>query len=169
MTPVTILADVGERRSGIPGVLGELGADVTFDVLAAGDYLVGSATLVERKSVEDLQRYVITGFLWRHHDKLRARGPRSCSLFQAPRLDGRVSDHGIRGAVVSVLETGIPVVEWIAARFGALAPASCGPRRRAEFVDHTGTTSSRDTDARATSLRDKGNLAATGVIAAQPL
>jgi ERCC4-type nuclease len=69
---VSILADVGERRSSVPDALGRLGADVTFEVLPAGDYVVGPTMLVERKTVGDLHRSVATRRLWAQLEKLRA-------------------------------------------------------------------------------------------------
>jgi len=51
---IRILVDVHEQRSGIPGLLEELGAEVELLSLPAGDYALGDDTLVERKAVLDL-------------------------------------------------------------------------------------------------------------------
>lgn len=56
-----IVAHVHERASGIPDALMHLGAVVEIASLAAGDYLVGAATLVERKSVLDLHGSILQG------------------------------------------------------------------------------------------------------------
>ena len=43
---VKILVDVHEQRSGIPGLLERLGAEVEVLSLPAGDYALGDDTLV---------------------------------------------------------------------------------------------------------------------------
>jgi len=48
---VRILVDVHEQRSGIPGLLEQLGAEVELLLLPAGDYALGDDTLVERKEL----------------------------------------------------------------------------------------------------------------------
>jgi DNA excision repair protein ERCC-4 len=121
VVPQRILADVGERRSGVPDALRELGSDVTLDVLPAGDYIVAPKMLVERKSIADLHRSVATGRLRRQLERLRATADRSWLLVEGPRLDGgQISESGIRGAILAVVETGIPVLWSGSARDSAL-------------------------------------------------
>jgi DNA excision repair protein ERCC-4 len=111
VAPITILADAGELRSGIPGALRELGADVVVGALTAGDYRIPSGTLVERKTVADLHRSVTTGRLWAQLEKLRRSANRAWLLVEGPKLDaGQPSEQGIRGALIAVIETGIPVL-----------------------------------------------------------
>jgi hypothetical protein len=111
VVPQTILADVGERRSGVTDALREFGADVTFDVFPVGDHLVAPGILVERKSIAALHRSVAIGRLWRQLERLRATADRSWLLVEGQKLDaGQISEHGIRGAVLAVVETGIPVL-----------------------------------------------------------
>jgi ERCC4-type nuclease len=120
VNPSTIFADVGENRSGVPDMLRVLGSDVVLDALPAGDYLVAEATLVERKTVADLHRSVATGRLWKQLEKLRANADRSWLLVEGPRLDGQLSENGVRGALLAVIETGIPVLWSGSARDSAL-------------------------------------------------
>jgi DNA excision repair protein ERCC-4 len=61
---VTIVADAGELRSGVPDALRALGVSVDVASLPAGDYLVGDAVAVERKTVADLHRSIANGRLW---------------------------------------------------------------------------------------------------------
>ena len=111
MAPLTILADHGERRSGVPDALRELGADVRLQRLTAGDYLLAPGTVVERKTVADLHRSVATGRLWRQLQMLRGNANRAWLLVEGPRLDaGPLAAPGIRGAILAVVETGIPVL-----------------------------------------------------------
>jgi len=51
---VSIVADVQERRSGVPAALEALGVEVEIASLPAGDYAIGADTIVERKEVLDL-------------------------------------------------------------------------------------------------------------------
>lgn len=116
-----ILADVGEQRSGVPDAIRELGADLVVESLRAGDYCVAPAVLVERKTVSDLHRSVATGRLWEQLLKLRADADRAWLLVEGPRLDeGPISAQGVRGAVLAVIETGIPVIWSASPRDSAL-------------------------------------------------
>jgi len=95
----------------VPDALRRLGAEITFEVLPAGDYAVGSAMLVERKTVGDLHRSVATRRLWAQLEKLRANADGAWLLIEGPKLDaGELSEQGIRGAVLAVIETGLPVI-----------------------------------------------------------
>ena len=89
---VRILVDVQERRSGIPGLLEELGAEVEILALSAGDYAVADDTVVERKAVLDLHSAVRKGHLWPQLAKLRA----SCA-YPYLLVEGRNLDGGGRG------------------------------------------------------------------------
>jgi ERCC4-type nuclease len=60
---VKIVVDVHEGQSGIADTLAELGAEIEIAPLPAGDYAVGSDTLVERKRVLDLHAAVLKGRL----------------------------------------------------------------------------------------------------------
>jgi DNA excision repair protein ERCC-4 len=101
-------------------MLRALGSQVVLDRLVAGDYLVAEGTLVERKTIADLHRSVATGRLWKQLEKLRANADRSWLLVEGPRLDGQLSENGVRGAVLAVIETGIPVLWSASARDSAL-------------------------------------------------
>jgi ERCC4-type nuclease len=74
-SPVRIVADVNERRSGVPKALADLGVCVELAPLPAGDYAVSAKTLVERKSVADLHSAIAKGSFWPQIGKLRR--PRS--------------------------------------------------------------------------------------------
>lgn len=67
-----IVVDVHETRSGIAEMLAELGASIERASLSAGDYVVGTETLIERKRVLDLHGAVLKGRLWPQLGKLRA-------------------------------------------------------------------------------------------------
>ena len=111
MASLSILADGRELRSGVPDALRRLGAEVRLQALPAGDYVVGPAMLVERKTVSDLHRSVATQRLWAQLEKLRTNADGAWLLIEGPKLGaGQLSDQGIRGAVLAVIETGLPVI-----------------------------------------------------------
>jgi DNA excision repair protein ERCC-4 len=70
-SPALVLADVHERASGVPDLLAALGAAVEVAPLRAGDYAIGPAILIERKSMPDLHETILKGRFWRQTDKLR--------------------------------------------------------------------------------------------------
>jgi ERCC4-type nuclease len=101
------LANAGRACRSAP----RAGADVDINVLPAGDSLVAATTLVERKTVADFHRSVATGRLWAQLEKLRRSVDRARLLVEGPKLDaGQLSEQGVRGAVLAVIETGIPVL-----------------------------------------------------------
>lgn len=120
-----IVVDVGERRSGVPRLLSELGLEVGEERLVAGDYRLGGTCLVERKTVSDLHRSIASGRLWRQLEAIRREGETGWLLIEGQGLDrGQLSRAGIRGAVLAVVDTGLPVIwtqgpsdsaQWLAA------------------------------------------------------
>jgi DNA excision repair protein ERCC-4 len=106
--PVKILVDVHERQSGIAETLIELGAEVEFVSLPAGDYAVGTETLVERKRVLDLHAAVLKGRLWPQLGKLRAACAFPYLLVEGTDLDrGPLHHNAVRGACLAVIDQGI--------------------------------------------------------------
>jgi DNA excision repair protein ERCC-4 len=108
---MTITADVGEGRSGVPDLLRALGVDVVIAHLPAGDYVVGPGEVVERKTVGDLHRSIAASRLWRQLEKLRRESRRAWLLVEGRSIDaGQVSPAGVRGALLAVVETGVPLI-----------------------------------------------------------
>ncbi|HEX5582295.1 ERCC4 domain-containing protein [Gaiella sp.] len=110
---VRIIADVQERRSGIPKLLAELGAEVEVLSLTAGDYVVGHDTLVERKAVLDLHSAVRRGHLWAQLAKLKAGCPFPYLLVEGRSIDGRgrgLHPNSIRGACLAVIDQGVALL-----------------------------------------------------------
>jgi DNA excision repair protein ERCC-4 len=107
-----ILVDVHERQSGIADVLvGELGADVEFAALPAGDYSVGADTLIERKRVRDLHAAVAKGRLWPQLAKLRAAAAYPYLLVEGTDLDrGPLGVAAIRGVCLATIDQGIALL-----------------------------------------------------------
>jgi DNA excision repair protein ERCC-4 len=118
---VTIDADVGELRSGIPKMLGALGAHVRVSQLRASDYLVGNDVGVERKSVLDLHFSIRDHRLWSQLRADRAAlGRRYLVVEGGPLDDGSVSAAGIRGALLEIGDRGVTVIRTVDARDSAL-------------------------------------------------
>ena len=110
---VRILVDVHEQRSGIPGLLAELGAEVEVLSLPAGDYALGDDTIVERKAVLDLHSAVRRGHLWAQLAKLRAACPFPYLLIEGRDLDGGsrgLHPNAIRGACLAVIDQGVALL-----------------------------------------------------------
>jgi ERCC4-type nuclease len=110
---VRILVDVQEHRSGMPGLLEGLGAEVEVMSLTAGDYALGADTLVERKAVLDLHSAVRRGRLWAQLAKLRAGCAFPYLLVEGRSLDGGgrgLHPNAIRGACLAVIDQGVPIL-----------------------------------------------------------
>lgn len=111
---VKILVDVEEQRSPVPVCLEELGVEVEVVRLPVGDYLVATDAAVERKTVKDLHECLVSGRLWSQLFALRRVTPRPYFLVEGPNLDaGRVSKRGVRGALLRIADTGLPVVRSV--------------------------------------------------------
>jgi ERCC4-type nuclease len=109
--PVKIMVDVHERQSGIAETLVELGAEVEFASLPAGDYAVGADTLIERKRVLDLHGAVLKGRLWPQLGKLRAACAFPYLLVEGTDIDrGPLHHNAIRGVCLAVIDQGIALL-----------------------------------------------------------
>lgn len=107
---VTILVDVAERRSPVPTHLETLGVHVEMAVLPAGDYDVGNA-VIERKTIPDLHRSIANRRLWDQVGALSRGSPRGYLIIEGANLDaGALGSHGVRGAVLQVIDNGVAVV-----------------------------------------------------------
>jgi ERCC4-type nuclease len=108
---VAIVVDVHERASGIGELLEELGGDVRFASLPAGDYGVGAETLVERKTVADLHGSVLKGRLWPQMGKLRSESSFAYLAVEGRDLDrGPLHPNAVRGVCLAVIDLGIAVL-----------------------------------------------------------
>lgn len=111
MTAVTIVADVHERQSRIPGFLAELGADVELAALPAGDYRVGADTIVERKRVLDLHSAITKGRLWAQIGKLRSAADFPYLLVEGTDIDrGPLHPNAIRGVCLATIDLGVALL-----------------------------------------------------------
>jgi Fanconi anemia group M protein len=108
---IGIVIDVHERASGIPESLERLGALVEVASLPAGDYAVGSETIVERKSVLDLHGAILKGRFWPQLGKLRTECEFPYLLVEGRDLDrGPLHPNAIRGACLTAVELGIALL-----------------------------------------------------------
>lgn len=104
---VTITVDVGERRSGVPRLLAELGLEVELVTLAVGDYAIGTR-VVERKTVADLGHSLADHRLWSQIAALRRDSRRAYLMVEGNDLDGGTTPpRALRGALLKVLDNGI--------------------------------------------------------------
>jgi len=108
---VTIDADVGELRSGVPDALRAMGAVIRISQLRACDYLVGEDIGVERKSVPDLHYSIANRRPWSQLATYRGSLRRIYLLVEGANLDdGHTSSAGVRGALLEIGERGVTVV-----------------------------------------------------------
>ena len=108
--------------------------------LPAGDYDLGSAVLVERKTVADLHLSLERGRLWGQIGKLRAHARLPYLLVEGRDLDdGTLSSAAVRGACLGVVGQGVALIRsqdsidsalWLrllAARIGGARPGRDRP------------------------------------------
>lgn len=111
---VKILVDVEEQRSSVPCFLEVLGAAIEITRLPVGDYRTAADSAVERKTVGDLHRSLVSGMLWSQLFALKRATGRSYLLVEGRNLDaGRVSPKGVRGALLRIAGSGIAVVRTL--------------------------------------------------------
>jgi ERCC4-type nuclease len=109
--PAPVLADIHERASHVPDVLAELGVQVEVVPLPAGDYAVGPAILVERKSLPDLHETILKGRFWQQIDRLRRASEWPFLLVEGQHLDdGPIAPKAIRGVCVAAIARGIRLI-----------------------------------------------------------
>ena len=108
---MTILVDVEEDRSPVPRCLEALGVAVELVRLPVGDYRLASECVVERKTVRDLHASLVSGRIWSQLFALRRATRRPYLVVEGTHLDaGRVSDRGVRGALLAIAESGVIVL-----------------------------------------------------------
>ena len=140
IVPVKILADHGERRSGLPERLAELGLEVEVTALPVGDFVIAGRVAIERKTVADLHRSISSRRLWRQVGALRGVFERRYLLVEGEVLSaGPVVEAGVRGALLAAVESGVPVIWARDVEKSALgfAPSPCvfaGPREAHEHA-----------------------------------
>jgi ERCC4-type nuclease len=107
-----IVADVHERRSGIPDHLERLGARVVVRSLTRGDYVLGPGCVAERKTAVDLHLTIGQRRFWQQMRKIREAGPRPFLLVEGSiRIrGGGIPLTSIRGLLLAVGDLGVTVV-----------------------------------------------------------
>jgi ERCC4-type nuclease len=147
LVPV-VTADVFERGSGVPASLQRLGARVAIEHLVAGDYRVGHAALIERKTVADLHGSLGRGRLWEQIGKVRDEAVTPFLLIEGGELDaGPRHPNAIRGALLAIAELGVTIL-WsrdpadsalwlhrLAVRQARKANARSRPRRTSNVIE----------------------------------
>jgi ERCC4-type nuclease len=106
-----IIVDVGERVSGMADALQRLGARVEVMSLPVGDYAVGDAGLVERKTVLDLHGSILKGRFWPQLGALKGGCTSPFLLVEGLELDrGPLHPNAVRGACLTATELGITLI-----------------------------------------------------------
>lgn len=111
LLPLLVTVDHREVPSGVPTALRRLGVAVRLETLRAGDYVVGSQTAIERKTVRDLHSSVASSRFWQQLNRLRASAAHPIVVVEGQDLDrGPLSTSGVRGVLVALADRGIPVI-----------------------------------------------------------
>jgi ERCC4-type nuclease len=105
------VADCYEVASGVPAALRGLRLDVDVVRLDVGDYVVGPGVVVERKSVADLHGSLGSGRLWTQLYRLRAAAHHPYLLVEGVLDVGLIGVHGVRGALLAVMDSGVGVIQ----------------------------------------------------------
>lgn len=106
-----VVADVFEQGSGVPAALLRLGARVTVEPLAAGDYRIAGGVLVERKTVADLHGSLGRGRLWAQVGAIRDAAVTPFLLIEGDDLDsGPRHPNAVRGAVLAIADLGVAIL-----------------------------------------------------------
>ena len=109
--PAVVVVDVFERGSGIPAELLRLGARVTVEPLAAGDYRIAGGVLIERKTVADLHGSLGRGRLWAQVGRVRDTAVAPFLLVEGDDLDaGPRHPNAIRGALLAIADLGVAIL-----------------------------------------------------------
>jgi DNA excision repair protein ERCC-4 len=131
---LTITADVHEQRSGIPGRLASLGADVTVVSLVRGDYVVGPSPVVERKTIADLHASVAGGRLWQQMRRISDDGRPYLLIEGRSIFAGAVAPDAIRGMCLALIDLGVALIRSDGPMDSARWLARLADRRRAGAV-----------------------------------
>jgi Fanconi anemia group M protein len=109
--PLSLVADVFERDSGVPVALQRLGIDVSVAALPSGDYKLPGGILVERKTVPDLHGSIERGRFFRQIGRLRDEAAFPYLLVEGANvLAGPCNPNGIRGALLAVADLGVALI-----------------------------------------------------------
>lgn len=106
-----VVADVFEQGSGVPAALRRLGAQVTVEPLAAGDYRVAGGILIERKTVADLHGSLGRGRLWAQVGGIRDSAVTPFLLVEGDDIDsGPRHPNAVRGALLAIADLGVAIL-----------------------------------------------------------
>jgi ERCC4-type nuclease len=104
-----IVVDVYERGRIVSALAGD-GCEVVVRRLSAGDYDLGNGVVVERKTIADLRASLADGRLWPQVAKLR-KARVSYLIVEGPDVLPALRDaDGVRGALLAIIDLGIPVI-----------------------------------------------------------
>jgi ERCC4-type nuclease len=103
--------DVHERPGGVPRALRELGVEFSEAHLRSGDYVIGAAAAIERKTTRGLHLSVCGGQFWRQLGGLRRAVPWPYLLVEGSSIyDGPLSEEAVRGIMLAVADLGVTIV-----------------------------------------------------------
>jgi DNA excision repair protein ERCC-4 len=111
---VLVVADIHERQSGVPHLLGERGANVRVKGLRVGDYHLPGGAIVERKTVRGMHLGIVGGTFWPQLGRLRKAARLPYLLIEGCDLDnGPLAPAAVRGACLAVSDLGVTVLRSV--------------------------------------------------------
>lgn len=108
-----IITDYREEPSGIPGLLLQADAEVSFVALKTGDYVINNEMIVERKSAEDFIQSLVSDRLFTQCARLEKSPMRPFLLLEGNpfRTAHQIDRQAVKGALLSVIASWhIPVI-----------------------------------------------------------
>ena len=107
-----VIADMRERRSGVPQALSKMGVEVRLKNLVAGDYVLAPQVAFERKTTADFVQSIFDRRLFNQVQLLRANYLHPILLLEEDQHPAReIHPHAYRGALLYlVVLNHIPVL-----------------------------------------------------------
>lgn len=110
---IRIIADYREKSSGVPEMLVQKHAEVSFESLTVGDYIINGQITAERKTADDFVQSIISNRLFDQCSRLKRTHERVFLFIEGNPYSThhKIDKDAVRGAVLSVMVAWqIPVI-----------------------------------------------------------
>ena len=109
--PVKVIVDKRERNDELFEGLKSRGAEISFDTLHVGDYVVSDRICIERKTVPDFESSIMNGRLFEQLERLREHYDFPILVLEGNRNEARLDRNVINGTIASIyVDYSIPVM-----------------------------------------------------------
>lgn len=102
---IKIIADYREKPSGIPDILLQNDAEVSFESLTTGDYIINEQIIAERKTAEEFIQSIISNRLFDQCARMKKRNSRLFLFIEGNpyTTNHQIEKQAVRGAVLSIM------------------------------------------------------------------